>query len=101
MKINSGSDLLSIIVTAPRCVITASIVTSSISSMLDIIFPRSLSRLSVPACNLIMPLSSSVFASSSSIIGPDTIFAKRSVINVAGVNIIIIKFIIGATNKAV
>ena len=101
LKISSGSDLESIMVTAPRCVITASIVTSSISSILDIILPRSLLRLSVPACKLIIPLSSSVFASSSSTAGPDTIFAKRSVINVAGVKIKIIKLIIGATDKAV
>ena len=86
--------------TAPLWVITASIVTSSISSILDIIFPRSFPRLSFPACNLIIPLSSSVFASSSLITGPETIFAKRSVINVAGVNKKIKKLIIGATVKA-
>ena len=100
LKAVSGSSSISIIVTPPLCVITASIVTSSISSILDIILLRSLSLLSFPACNLIIPLSSSVFASSSLTVGFDTILANLSVIKVAGVKIKIKKSITGATLRA-
>ena len=75
-------------------------VTSSISSMLDIILLRSFPLLSLPACSLIIPLSSSVFASSSLIFGFDTILASISVMKVAGVKIKIKKFITGATASA-